>query len=132
MFPDGNYKAAFRYFCDWTFKASKRGPGKKLVLVDEVWRWQYRDEIPVELDRLVRLGREEDVESVSCTQSPSQVNKSMTGQCTELVCFRLDEPAELACVRRLGADADAVQGSPLGSFIAWNRISRGRLSGRVF
>ena len=35
-------------------------------------------------------------------------------------------------VEELGADRDAVQGLPLGSFIAWNRLSRGRLDGRVF
>ncbi|HEV2391070.1 MAG TPA: hypothetical protein VG146_01770 [Verrucomicrobiae bacterium] len=132
MFPDGDYKAAFRFFCDWVYAASQRGPGKKLVLVDEIWQWQDREDIPRELDRLVRLGREEDTELVSATQSPSLINASITGQSTELVCFRLDEPKELACVRRLGADAEAVQGLPLGSFLSWNRLTRTKLSGKLF
>jgi hypothetical protein len=35
-------------------------------------------------------------------------------------------------VEELGADRAAVQGLPLESLIALNRLSRGRLSGRVF
>ena len=50
----------------------------------------------------------------------------------ELVCFRLQEELSLDQVEDLGADREAVQGLPLGSFLAWNRISRGRLSGTVF
>jgi hypothetical protein len=132
MFPDGDYKAAFRYFCHWVFDASKRGQGKKFFLVDEIWQWQDRDQIPRELDMCVRLGREENIELVSATQSPSLINASITGQATELVCFRLDEPKELACVRRLGTDPDAVQALPLGTFLSANRLSRSRLSGKVF
>jgi hypothetical protein len=44
----------------------------------------------------------------------------------------LDERLALAAVRELGADVDAVQALPLGSFIAWNRLSGGRLNGRLF
>ena len=131
MFP-GNYKDAFRFFCQWTYAAARRGPGKKFLLVDEVWQWQERDRIPVELDLCVRTGREENLEFVCCTQTPGEVNYSITGQSTELVCFRLDEPRELACVRRLGGDPDAVQALPRGSFISYNRDSGARLVGRVF
>src|SRR4051812_40765518 len=37
---EGNPKQAFLFFCDWVLNVSKRGPGKKLVLVDEIWQWQ--------------------------------------------------------------------------------------------
>ena len=107
----------------------RRGPGKKLVLVDEIWQWQERGEIPVELDMLVRTGREENIELVCATQTPGEVNYSITGQSTELVCFHLDDPRELQWVRRLGGDPDAVRALPRFRWIAWNRETGVRLDG---
>jgi hypothetical protein len=46
--------------------------------------------------------------------------------------FRLDERLALDKVEELGADRDAMQALPLGSFIAWNRVSHARLEGKVF
>jgi hypothetical protein len=64
--------------------------------------------------------------------APHKVHSSNSGQCTELVCFRLQEGLALSCIRDLGGDAAAVHDLPLGSFIAWNRLSGERLDGRVF
>jgi hypothetical protein len=49
-----------------------------------------------------------------------------------LINFRLDELLALARVRESGADPETVRALPLGSFVALNRLSGGRLSGRVF
>ena len=65
------------------------------------------------------------------TQLPHKIHASITGQSTELVCFRLDEPLALDKVEELGADRTTVQALPLGSFIAWNRLTRSRLAGKV-
>ena len=46
--------------------------------------------------------------------------------------FRLDETPALVQVAELGPDREAVQGLAPGSFPAWNRTSRGRLTGKVF
>ena len=35
-------------------------------------------------------------------------------------------------VEELGADRTVVQSLPLGSFIAWNRLTHGWLAGKVF
>ena len=51
---------------------------------------------------------------------------------TEMVCFRLDEALALDKVQELGADRDAVQSLPLGSFLSWNRLSQARVDGPVF
>ena len=32
------FPEAFRWFCDFTFQASRRGPGRKILLVDEIWQ----------------------------------------------------------------------------------------------
>ena len=131
MFP-GDTRSAFRWFCHWCYHVSGRGPGKKLLLVDEVWQWQDNFGIPRELSLVVQTGREENLELVSCTQLPHKVNASVTGQCTELVCFRVQEPLALRRVAELGADPAVVEKLPPGQFIAYNRMSGGKLADRVF
>jgi hypothetical protein len=44
---------------------------------------------------------------------------------------RLDEALALDKVEELAADRAVVQSLPLGSFIAWNRLTRSGLDGRV-
>jgi hypothetical protein len=131
MFP-GDTAAAFRWFCQWTYDAACRGPGKKFLHVDEVWQWQTPQGIPRELALVAQAGREENLELVICTQLPHRINASLTGQATEIVCFRLDEPLALAKVRELGCAPAIVQQLPLGAFVARNRLSGGALKGRVF
>jgi len=130
-FP-GDMKNAFRWFCQWTFDACRRGPGKKLLLVDEVWQWQNNMELPRELALCVQTGREEGLELICCTQLPHKVNAAITGQSTELVCFRLTEPLALARVRELGADSDEISKLPLGQFVSYNRLSGGIIRGKMF
>jgi len=131
MFP-GDTKNAFRWFCRWVYDASRRGPGKKLLLVDEVWQWQDNMQLPRELALCAQTGREENLELVCATQLPHKVNAAITGQSTELVAFRVCEPLALARVAELGADRAEVSGLPLGSFVSWNRLSGGKLAGKVF
>ena len=131
MFP-GKADDAFRFFCKWAMDCSRRGPGKKVLFVDEVWRWCGTQSIPEELAAVAQMGRAEGLELLSATQLPHKVNASITGQSTEMVAFRLAEPLALARAGELGADIPALQSLPLGSFIAWNRLSGGRLSGRIF
>jgi hypothetical protein len=81
---------------------------------------------------VAQTGRVENLELVTATQLPHKIHASITGQSTELVCFRLDEALALDKVEELGAERSGVQGLALGSFVAWNQISRGRLQGKVF
>jgi hypothetical protein len=66
------------------------------------------------------------------TQLPHKVHASITGQATELICFRLDERLALDRVAELGANPAQIQALPLGSFQALNRLSRATLAGQVF
>lgn len=125
-------KAAFKFFCTWVYEASKRGPGKKLFLADEIWQWQDASHVPGPLAKVCQAGREENIEFVCATQMPHRLNESITGQSTELVCFKLDAPLGLARIRELGGDPELVTQLPLGQFISYNRLSGGSLSGQVF
>jgi hypothetical protein len=131
MFP-GDTASAFRWFCQWSYDCARRGSGKKLLLVDELWQWCSPQVMPRELALVAQTGREENLELVTATQLPHKVNASITGQSTELVCFRLTEPLSLKRVEELGADWNRVAALPLGSFVSWNRLTGGTLAGRVF
>lgn len=130
-FP-GDLDGAFSFFCDWCFQVSKRGPGWKQMLVDEIWRFQDRDKIPKELAVVSQMGRIERLELVSVTQQPHLVNSSIMGSSTELICFRLDESVEWKKIASLGAPASEVAALPLGSFISLDRITREIRRGKVF
>ena len=137
QFP-GDTKAAFKWWCRWVFHCASRGPGKKMVVVPELWRHCTADAIPQELALLCQSGRELNVELILDTQRPEAINPSVTGQATELVCFRLMSAEALRAVEKLWRDSgivavrEHVGGLPLGSFLAWNRLSGGSLAGRVF
>jgi len=142
MFPLVNFEpsrgiptpvhAAFRFFCRWVGDVAARGPGRKIVCIPEVWRFCTEDSLPPELALLAQAGREFGVELVLDTQRPETLNPSLTGQCTELVCFKLASPEALNEVKKLGADRDQVEALPMGTFIAYNRLTDEQLRGRVF
>lgn len=131
MFPD-DYAAAFDWFCAWVYNCATRSPGEKILAVDELWQWVNNRTMPKNFRLCTQAGSEYGIRVFALTQEPHNVNSSVVGQTTELVCFRLQEPKAWDCIRELGADVEAVKQLPLGSFISLNRLSYGILSGRVF
>ena len=131
MFPD-DYAAGFAWFSQWTYDCAGRGEGLKVLVVDELWQWADARAIPRQLRLCTQAGRERGVQLLTSTQEPHRVNSSIVGQAAELVCFRLQEPKAWACVKDLGADAERVAALPLGSFVAYNRLSGGMLEGKLF
>jgi hypothetical protein len=129
-------RRAFRWFCAKVFEVCKRGPGQKVISLPEIWRFCTPDSIPPEFATLMQMGRELNLHVVCDTQHPERVNESVLGASTELVCFKLLGPKSdaLRTVEKLGADA-ATLGSvafPKGSFLAYNRLSGGKLAGKLF
>ncbi|MCU0783717.1 MAG: KAP family NTPase [Verrucomicrobia bacterium] len=137
LFP-GDTKAALKWWCRWVFHCASRGPGKKMVVIPEVWRHCNPDTIPAELALLAQAGRELNVELIVDTQRPELVNGSITGAATELVCFKLIAGEALRAVEKLWADAGVacdrgkISALSLGQFLALNRLTGGTLAGRVF
>lgn len=131
MFP-GATAAAFRFFCDWAFAVSSRGAGRKVLLVDEVWKYCSPQSIPEELALCIQTGRKRGLDCMFATQRPNRLNGSILGEATELVAFRLQEPSALECVEALGMPAGEVAALPPGSFRALNLDTGCSLAGRVF
>ena len=131
MFP-GDLAAGFKFFCQYVFDVSKGGPGWKQVLIDEVWRFQDRDEMPKELAVIAQMGRVERLELITATQMPHKVNASITGSSTEMICFRLDESVQLRKVGELGGPAEKIRALPLGAYLSIDRLTREIRAGKVF
>ena len=134
----GDPKAAFAWWCEWVFSVCQRGPGKKQVVVPEVWRHCSPNTIPMGLASIAQAGRELGIELVVDTQRPNALHSSITGAVTEVVAFKLMDPLALKALEGIfmsaGIDTavEEVSALPPGRFISWNRLSGGRLSGQVF
>ena len=125
-------KRAFNYFCAWIFHVCGRGPGVKMISLPEIWRFCTPDSIPPAFASLTQMGRELNTHLIMDTQRPEQVNPSVIGASTELICFKLISPQALRSVETLGADRAKVAALPLGHFLSYNRLSGGTLAGRMF
>ncbi|HTD65036.1 MAG TPA: type IV secretory system conjugative DNA transfer family protein [Candidatus Limnocylindria bacterium] len=131
MFP-GNLAEAFAWFCQWSFDTASRLPGRKLLMLDEAWKYCDRLSIPHALALCVQTGRKRGLEMLFATQLPHKLNGAVLNELTELVCFSLGEVKALECVSERGAPRAEVERLPLGSFYALNKHTRGVLRGRVF
>jgi hypothetical protein len=130
MFP-GRLAEGFAWFCGWVFEACGRGPGRKVLLVDEVWRYCSPTAIPPTLAECVQTGRVRGLSSMFATQRPNRINESITNETTELVCFRLQGANALRVVQELGAPAE-VASLPPGAWIARDLRLGGSLRGALW
>jgi len=125
-------KQAFRWFCKWAFEASARGPGRKIIYLDELKQFASKFYIPPELNKIARMGRAENLELLTSTQFPRDYHSDIRGNVTEWVCFSCTEPAELEAVRPYFPGVDKAATLPKGSFISYNRNTDAILNGKVF
>jgi hypothetical protein len=125
-------KQALRWFGKWVFEVSRRGPGRKILYIDELRNFASKFSVPPEISRIARMGRAENLALLSSTQYPRDYHTDLRGAVTEWVCFNTEEPAELDAVRPYFAGVDRVAALPRGSFIAYNRDSGAELAGKLF
>jgi hypothetical protein len=136
MFDKKQGTKALRFFASFARDVVKRGRGKKFFYVPEVWNFCTEDSIPPELAMLCQDGRQDEVEVIVDTQRPELINESIMGNCTELVCFRLQGLDALRTVGKYGMDEQKVANLPIGylksRFIALNRLTGATLEGNPF
>lgn len=131
MFP-GNPDAGFEWFAAWSYGRACKLPGKKTLLIDEVWKHCSPNSIPISLAQWIQDGRKYGLHPMFATQMPNRLNGAITNELTELVCFRLQERNALDSVSRLGADAEEVLSLPMGAFVSLNLETGGELRGRLW
>jgi len=132
LYPGAMLPEGFRQFCRWSFEGSKRGPGRKILFVDELWQWSNsRRPLPPELENVIRTGRTEGLEFVTVTHSPREYHELVRSQATEFIAFNTTEPAQLDSIRPYWAGVDVAATLQRGQFLAVNRESGVTLAGML-
>jgi hypothetical protein len=125
----GEHQAPFEWFCGWAWNAAGRVRGRKVLLVDEVWRYCTSHVIPRPLAECVLTGRVRELDAFFCTQHPNRINASLTGETTEAVAFALNLPLQIAPLEAFGHRPDEIRGLKKGEWIsrAGPLVARGNL-----
>jgi hypothetical protein len=131
LFP-GDKKPAVEAFAAWAYRRSQELPGRKALLVDEVWRYQSAQSIPQPLAEWIQDGAKWGMETAFATQVPNKLNSSITANLSEVVCFRLQERNALDVVESLGFDRAEVSRLPQGHFVSMNLFSGALIRARLW
>ena len=126
----GRVTEAFAFFCEWAFEISSRIPGRKVLQVDEVWKYCTPQTIPPELATVCQTGRKRGLKLMVNTQLPNKLNGSLLNEWSEFVCFRLGFDKALDVVVERGFDADQVKALPDLHFIS-RTDTGGELRGKI-
>lgn len=131
-YPGSQVMDAFRWFLSWSYQISQRGPGRKVLFVDELWQWSdNRHAVPPELQNIVRTGRHHGLEFITATHNPREYHELIRSQATEFIAFNTIEPAQLDSIRPYWSGVDAASKLPRGQFLALNRNSGATVSGMM-
>lgn len=127
----GDWNTALDWFCGWSYQIAATLPGRKILMVDEVWKYVSPHSIPKSLNLWIQDGRSFGCETLFATQQPNRINESIVGAATETVCFRLKGRNALKTVSDLGFDPDEIRHLPDGHFVAMGETG-GELRGKLW
>jgi hypothetical protein len=132
MFP-GELEEALNFFCEWAWLISQRLPGRKVLLVDEVWRYVSPNKYPKELAYCVQSGAGHGLHCLFATQTPEKLPGAIQGQASEIVCFQFGDAGEkgLEWAERRGFDPDELKRLPKLHYVARNVDTGGELRGAI-
>ena len=128
----GRLEEAFTMFCRWAYEKSLSIPGKKILMVDEIWRYVSPQAIPQELSEIVQSGRKRGLYLMANIQEPNKLNGAIANGASEVVCFKLQGLRSLEFVEKTyGFDPEEVSSLQPLHFVARNLDSQGELRGRI-
>jgi hypothetical protein len=130
LFP-GQVEEAFSFFCDWAWEKSLEVPGRKAIVVDEVWQYCTPQLMPQPLRTIVQSGRKRGLQLVVNTQEPHRLNGTIKAGMSEVICFRLQSEGPLSFAKEFGFDLDEVRALAPLQFVARNMDSGGELRGSI-
>jgi hypothetical protein len=125
MFP-GDLERALSFFCTLAMAYSKRLPGRKFFVVDELGQYVAGSSIPPQLKLLVQSGRRCGLDGVFIGQQPNEIHNTVRCQLTEVVCFQLTDDCALEFPKKFGFNPESIRA--LGPFEYIARNNRGGLS----
>ena len=128
----GDWNAALEWFTEWSYGVASQLPGRKILMVDEMWKHCSPHKVPRGILRWVNDGRSYGCETLFASTQPNKLNETLLNGATELVCFRLQGKNALASVEGLGMDEAELSALPPGAFAARNCETGGELRGRLW
>lgn len=129
LFP-GRIQQAFAFFCDWVFAVSQRIRGRKVLIVDESYRYQTNNAIPGELACCVFDGLKRGLDVMFNIQAPNKLNNTILNECTEFVAFRLQSGRATELCTEWGFNPEELSRLQDLQFIS-RTSSGGELRGRI-
>jgi hypothetical protein len=128
----GDWNAGLEWFADWSYAQAAQMPGRKILLVDEMWKYCSPHKVPRGIMRWVNDGRSFGCETLFASTQPNKLNETLLNGATEIVSFSLRGRNALASVEGLGLDGDEVATLAPGAFVARNCETGGELRGRLW
>ena len=129
----GDTEAGLAFFCDLAMQFSAALPGRKGIVIDEVWRHCNPRSIPAELLAVIKTGRKAGLGSVFITQEPREMPETILAEATEIVSFRLDGLNSLGKLADYSfPEQETPPQLPRGPCVAWNKLSGGRVRGALW
>lgn len=115
----GERERAFDGFCALVWGCFTKVNQPKLVVVEDIDRvcGCGATKLPRGLADIVVAGREEEIDFMAITHSPSQVHASIRREVTHTAVFHFDDPAQLDWLARLDLDPDAIKALPRFAYL---------------
>ena len=127
----GRSAEAFAWFAGWAYERCKQLPGSKCFFVEEAWKFLTPRTHPKEIEQWVCEARNYNGGAWFNAQRPGKLPEMVRSECSELVCFHLDEEDTLDWPEQKGLNRDEIKTLPNFHFVARNIDSRAELRGRV-
>lgn len=120
----GNWPAAFDFFATFAFESAKTFRGRKLFIVDEVWRYTRTAALSPAVENVVFTGRRQELDFVVIGQMPNRVHNAIRDSLTDVVCFALQDDAALEFPTGYGFNPDELRRLPRFRWIRRNKAGQ--------
>jgi len=127
----GRGQEGFAWFAGWAFERAKELPGRKVFVVEEGWKFLTPRRHPVEVEQWTCEARNYGGAAWFNVQRPGKLPEFVRSECSELVCFHLDEEDTLDWPEQKGMIRDELKALPNFHFVSRHIDSRAELRGRV-
>lgn len=125
-------RAGLRWFANWCWSVSGRGPGVKILYVDELREFGNKFSVMPEISRIIRNGRFRWLEFLTSSQYPRDYHPDIRAGVTEWILFNLSLAEDLDAVKPYFREVEILPTLPRGEFIAVNMDGRATRRAKIF
>lgn len=129
-FPGEKIAEACPWFCTWALESAKKGPGRKILFIDELWGECSPHSVPSPLVNVINTGRFWGLDFMGITRRPREFPIALRSNVTEWILFHTSEAVELDEVAEYYPGCHKAAALPVkGRFLAYNRDTEAEMCG---